>query len=1157
MIENKTINHSQNHQPETRALDPNVVQRRASSPETSVWVSASAGTGKTKVLTDRVLRLLLPKANGEEGTQPQKILGITFTKAAASEMSLRITDKLAQWAITPLEQLEKDLSKLLNKKPTSKDIKAARELFARVIDTPGGLKIMTIHAFCQSLLSRFPLEAEIAPYFSVLEEAQAQEILKQAQKNILVQAQAEKASQLQKSFLEIASTLNKQQFFELMQNVVTERRQFREILNKNFGTDGAHNALCKLLKIGPEQTAEDAIRQACLDQNFDKKGLKEVCTALAGSDKKTDLDKLEKLSKWLESTDEYRAKTIQQYISAYLTDKGTPRKTQVTKGITKKNPALIDIIQIETDRLMALQDHLRSIDCAHVTKNILYLGDHILTEYTKLKEEQAFLDFDDLILKTRTLLTQNIFKSTSASWVLYKMDQGLEHILIDEAQDTNPDQWSIIEALCHEFFAGKGATDRKRTVFVVGDEKQSIYSFQRASPEEFTRMRKDFETKITSARENWAQVDLDISFRSTQSILKAVDTVFADPALRKGLSIRDIQHHAYRYGDAGHVEIWPVFESTKQEDIDLWSPPTDVVSAPSGQSLLADHIADTISCWIEEKEILASKNRPIKAGDIMILVRTRGALVNKISRALKARNIPVSGNDRMVLNEELVIEDLMALAQFSTLPHDDLTLACVLKTPLINLSETDLFKIAYKRKGTLWDALKNSQHSQITSYLSELIHSAEMMPPFEFFNAVIHTPCPADEISGIRAIRKRLGNETVDSINELLSSALEFERSHAPSLQAFLTWQSNREDEIKRELSENEGQVRIMTVHGAKGLQAPIVIMPDTMRTTTSPPGQIDKRLIWPEKSNLKIPICSLPKDSDPTLFSQQMKILDERLDEEYRRLLYVAMTRAEDRLYVGGYKGHRTPLENSWYYFIKKGLSRLDGVQKQDESLILSNPQTSEIEQNNEKERQTSRYKKLPDYLHKKAKNEKALSAPLTPSRPSEPEQAVTSPLAGKNIYRFRRGNITHKLLELLPQLPEDIRKKSAKAFLEKFSQDLPQNIQDEILTETLKILKNPEFSKIFTEKSRAEVSISALLEDGRLINGQIDRLLVTNDEIYIVDYKTNRPPPKTSSEIPEIYKNQMNAYADTLRQIYPKREVKAALLWTDGPYLMPVETK
>ena len=577
------------HQPppqSSRPLDPNVLQRRASDPMASVWVSASAGTGKTKVLTDRVLRLLLPQkdANGNilPGCAPHKILGLTFTKAAANEMALRINETLSEWAIASEDTLTTKLQNLLGHAPSPYELTTARKLFADVIDTPGRLKIMTIHAFCQSILSRFPLEANLIPGFEVADDRTASDYLNQAKTRIISRAVKDKISPVNTALQNLSRTINEDQISQLIGAIASERGQTEDILQKHFGIDGLYNALCQSLDILPNQSPNDILKIACEDKNFERAAIKGCADAMAQSTK-TDSEKAALIYDFLTADTQTRLENFDAYANVFLTQNGDIRAKLMGKKITDQNPHLGDTMQEEASRIHATLNAIKSAQIATLTRDLLLIATETLTQYTAIKAQHNMLDYEDLIFKTRTLM------QTRGAWVHYKLDQGIDHILIDEAQDTNPEQWSIIEALCSEFFASHSApellSETNRTLFTVGDEKQSIYSFQRASPEEFDRMRNTFAEKITAAKSNWEKVDLNISFRSTKSVLAAVDAVFADPNIRKGLGIGDINHEAFRRGQAGIVEQWPLFENDETDNTSLtWQPPIHIEDHKSGST---------------------------------------------------------------------------------------------------------------------------------------------------------------------------------------------------------------------------------------------------------------------------------------------------------------------------------------------------------------------------------------------------------------------------------------------------------------------------------------------------------------------------------------------------------------------------------------------
>lgn len=1156
----KTSNDLNNNLKTHRDLDPNVRQRRASDPFSSVWVGASAGTGKTKVLTDRVLRLLLPRSENKEGTPPHKILCLTFTKAAASEMALRINGILADWAILPDTELYKNLEKLIGRPAHKYEIEAARKLFAQVIDTPGGLKIMTIHSFCQSILGRFPLEAGIRPNFEVLDEATAKDILQQARDKIYSQATQEKSSALSNALYNIASTINEDQFLTLLRSMASEKMQLKKILGQNWNVESFYLELCQKLNITPNKSLADIKRDFCL--TIDEGGLREAGRALFESTGKTDIAVGGTLLDWLNSDIEARIQNFETYKLVFLKQDGEPRAKLMGKAIGENNPALLNVMQQEQERLVDLKENINKNICTALTRDLFFLGQAILKQYQKLKASQGFLDYDDLINTTSKLLDKNNESSIAnmPSWVLYKLDQGLDHILVDEAQDTNPEQWTIIKSLCEEFFSTLKEKDEIiRTIFVVGDEKQSIYSFQRASPEEFETMQNFFTEKVTQTGHTWNNEALNISFRSSRSVLEAVDMVFAQKNIVDDPGFANSEHISFRSrqnGQGGLVELWPIFENEEKKTFDPWDPPVEIIDTRSGANLCATHIAETIDNWIGNKE-LESHDRTVEAGDIMILVRTRTAFVNQMIRALKLRGIPVSGHDRMILNEQLAVQDLLALAEFSLLPDDDLTLACLLKSPLIGLSEDELYNIAIDRTQSLWDALKSkSGHKNVKDYLENFIQIAKAMRPYEFFAQALSIPCPADDQSGLRAFKKRLGDDCLDPIDEFVNASMNFEEDNIPNMQYFIQWQQSGSADIKRELEESAGQVRIMTVHGSKGLQSPIVILPDTIRTSRHVPGQIDKRLLWPHKTNWNTPLWSPRKDLDFNEFKETFQHIEDKADEEYRRLLYVAMTRAEDQLYVTGYKGSKTPIDECWYNYIQNSLSNDNRVVKTDDGILrLFNKQEGRPDRiSNSQETKISK-QEIPDWIFTKAPSEPSPPQPLMPSRPSEADPATLSPLKSREEKRFKRGNITHKLLQFLPTISEKKRATAAQGFLKRYAHDLNDEIQNNIIEECFAILEDKTFKPLFGPSSFSEVPITGLIKNTELISGQIDRLLITQDKIWIIDFKTNRPPPRDPNNVPAIYQKQMQAYYDTLKEIYPKHEIHCGLIWTDGPFLMEIK--
>lgn len=1161
-------------------LEATLKQRTASDPLLSSWVGASAGSGKTKVLTDRILRLLLPREDGTPASKPEKILALTFTKAGANEMALRLSKRLSDWAVMGDAALAKDMEEnLFGRAPRPEETQAARKLFARVVDTPGGLNIMTIHSFCQSVLGRFPIEAGLPPNFTPLEEDQASKYLAQAKAEILILAAKEKSSPLGLAIGNISTLMNEEQFDALMKNIIGERHQIKEILRKTFGIDGLYTKLCQLFAIPPGIGEDHALAIFCKPDFDIEGGLREACHYLAEGTAAGDQKRAWKIQAFLDADEASRPSLYDQYQSAFITGGGTVVKSLATKGVLAKAPHIEQVLIDEANRILSYEDTRKRIVCASATRDLFLLGHLIQERYQQIKESLGVLDFDDLILYTLSLFKGDLFKDKKlemASWVLYKMDEGLEHILVDEAQDTNPEQWEIVKILSTEFFAGQGAKDVVRTVFVVGDDKQSIFSFQRADPKKYHEMYRWFDKIIRESGNTFMPVDINTSFRSVQIVLDAVDAIFNGTLAGKGLAEKYLSHIAKRERQAGTVEIWPVYRTStdetdeeNSEDIakaaGSWFMPDKITESESGSLKMANKIGDTIKKWIG-KEDLHSYNRKIQAGDILILVRSRNAFVGQLVRVLKKNGIPVSGIDRMVLVDQLAVQDLSAAARFALLPEDDFTLGCLLKSPFIGYDEDRLYALAQDRPSTLWESLKQSRDMAVLIWLENLISQAGKDHPYEFFSRILQEPCPASNVSGLHAIRRRLGEDALDALDEFLNTTLSYETSHTAGLQGFLQWHTDGSSDIKRQLEEGGNAVRIMTVHASKGLQAPIVFLPDTIRSTSS--IKPDK-IFWPHKTNVDVPVYIHSKsDIFPTV-SPAQKLIEAKMDEEYRRLLYVAMTRAEERLYIGGYINKKEPGNIAyWYDDVRSAMQTLgerieriaSGVaDKNGQDIPILRMQTERTAPPDKMPKTQKSAPKtevqLEPWVFVPAPDEPVPPRPLTPSRPSESEPAAASPLALTQAYRFKRGTITHKLMQTLPNLPLARRRAAAEKFLARAALGLPPDLQKDIATEIMAILEDPQFGEIFGPQSMAEVAISGLLNGISMVSGQIDRILIRENDILVVDYKTNRPPPQKTQDVPQIYVRQMKAYADTLRTIYPRHKIRCALLWTDGARLMEID--
>jgi ATP-dependent helicase/nuclease subunit A len=1102
-------------------------QRAASDPAVSAFVAASAGSGKTRLLTDRLLRLMVG------GAKPERILCLTFTKAAAAEMSLRLQDRLGKWVTLEPTALEQSLRELAID-PTSAAMDRARSLFAMVLDLPGGMRIGTIHAFCQSLLRRFPLEAELSPHFQLAEDRDANETMTEAREDLLASVRprgsSTELSELEISLRTLAGVVSLSRFGELVTALKHGRGRWRQVRAFGSGLDLARRRI-----LGVTEHDRASVIAAAVHWSREP-ALREAAHTIAARCTGTIKTRAEDILRWLDQAPARRAEQWPVWRLLFLTEKGAPRASMVSKALDRDNPMLLPVIMAEADRILAVEDAACAADVVMVTEALSNLAGPLLQRYEHRKETSGLLEFDDLIKRSTALLVD-----PGAAWVMYKLDGGLDHLLLDEVQDTAPEQWDIAHGLTQEFFAGAGVSDEVRTVFAVGDRKQSIFSFQGADVFGFDNARHHLRSRVLDSRRNWVSPGLNVSFRSTTPVLSLVDAVFTDPLAAAGVVPDEeiLLHRADRAGHAGCVELWPLTEAPPPEPPSPWSAPDRNRSTTSAVQQLADDLANWIKGQTSGVVRLESKNRALRPGDIMVLVRRRDALPAALVRSLKALGVPVAGLDRMVLTEQPSVQDLMALGDALLLPQDDLTFACLLTSPLGGLDDNDLMALAIGRHRPLWEVLRDRHEeapawSRVWSFFSALLSRVDYVTPHALFAEALGAQ------GGRAKLLARLGAEAAEPIDELLNAALSYTKTHPPSLQGFLQWLRRSGAEIKREAEGAGNQVRILTVHGAKGLQAPMVILPDT----TSMPRNSDG-LLWADDpvSGDPVPIWVPRREFHCDVTRQIRDAAGRKQAEEYNRLLYVALTRAEDRLVVCGAKPKQgDPKEGCWYNLIARGLARLtDGVR-------YESPQTvpCEIEQ-----RVSTAFEAIPApvFLGAPPGPEPSRPTPLAPSRPEGvefgPAPASTSPLARveDGADRFKRGSLIHSLLQHLPSLPVTGRHHAALRFLGQH--DLASGVPETIADEVMAILDHPALVPLFGPDSRPEVPLTGVVGDV-VVGGLVDRLVVLPNRVLLADYKTNRRPPASVDATPVTYLRQMASYRAVLRTIFPDRPVECALIWT-----------
>ena len=1106
---------------------PRDPSRDASDPGRSAWVAANAGAGKTYTLANRVTRLLLADV------PPERILCLTFTKAAAAEMSRRLFDQLGRWAMLPDAELEQNIASIGGELRERGELHKARWLFAKALETPGGLKIQTIHAFCQNVLSRFPIEAGVPPFFRVLDDQTARELMAQARAHVL-EAAGSGNTRLADAVAYLVTQTSDFRLEQILDAALSNDRRKLERFFAKVAQEDRASAIRVAHGIGSGDTPEGIAQNFCAGLHGDVDKLRAATEWLA-TGSKTDIERSANLSRTLSLS----ADSFSFFGESFLTGKGERYAKLATKKLSDARPDLLTFLEDVAERFCAAAEQHRGATAAKLAENALTLIEAVHREYGAAKRRRGALDYDDLIAETRNLLE----KRAAAAWVLYKLDGGIDHLLIDEAQDTSPEQWAIVRKLTEEFFAGNALPENPRTIFAVGDEKQSIFSFQGADPAQFDINRQHFAAHVTAAEQIFDPVLLPMSRRSAPEILTFVDQVFSDEASREGLTSEnaEIRHEALRADAKGLVEFWPSTKPAVTPEQDWWRP-VDIPSENSAIARLAERLADQIKHWTRGDRYIPGHKKPITPGDIMILLPRREPFGSEIIRQLKARNIPVAGADRIRLNEQIAVMDLIALGRFAIQQDDELNLAALLRSPLIDMSEEELFSLAQPRSESLWSALvrHKDDFGKAHAFLSDVLARADFSAPYEFYSHFLVG------LDLRKALLARLGAEAADAVEEFLSLAFAYERENTPSLEGFLHWIERGGAEIKRDMEQGRGEVRVMTVHGAKGLEADIVILPDTTSLPEQPSRKghllyTDQGILFPLGDAAAPQSVKLAKAASAT---ETLK--------EHRRLLYVALTRAKERLYICGFENKKGINPQSWYAMTERAAQALGKeIIRGEESVLVfgeSGDETGTLSFD-----PILKKTAIPEWALRAAPPEPPAPRLIRPSDAAGETPAMVSPVS--QAQRFQRGVWIHALLAHLPELPEDKRLDAALRFLK--SQKLASDEALALAADTLKVLNDQVFAPAFAPGSKAEIAIAADLPElgaGQRVHGRIDRLAVTEGDVLILDYKTNRPPPQTETDVPLLYLTQMALYRAAAAKIFPDKRIGCGLIWTDGPRLMPL---
>lgn len=1117
-------------------------QARASEPDAHVWLSASAGTGKTHVLTARVFRLLLG------GVRPENILCLTFTKAGASEMAERIHSRLAAWVQMSDADLAIDL-KALGEDLGPEGRENARRLFAEVLEaTGGGLRIQTIHSFCQQLLSSFPLEAGLVPGFRALEEREQRELARECLEEMVVEAEQRGDEALLGALHVLALRLGEKATEAYLLRCAAAHSAFSAL------PEDLREWLFGAFDL-PTGDIEVEIAGRCADDAFDITSLARVGRANAEWGTKTGVDAAKCIAAWLARPPQGRAETLDELAKCFLTGKGEPRV--VSSGQIKVCEEYQKLADRICDHILETTALRTRVAYADLVVSGLLAGRAYAAAYEAGKRRKGAVDFDDLIAHGAALLSS----PGIADWIRYKVDQRVDHILVDEAQDTNSRQWAIVGALVEEFFVGEGARTGFRTLFTVGDFKQAIFGFQGTSPEAFAHAREHFRALAAQAEHMFHDLSLDESFRSTPAILEAVDaTVAALGADALGLGQPHTVRHdsANRYpGVVGLLRPVSAVATEGDEEQDDAAPDGAEDWLSDHDRLLAERIAIQIKAWLDAGVMLESKGRPLRPGDIMILLRKRGALARLIVARLYEAGVAVAGVDRLRLQAPLGVQDLMAALRFAAQPEDDLNLAGLLVSPLIGWSQDDLMRRAVPRKGSLWRHIRDNPAVPAAdiALLQDILARADFVTPYRQLEHILSGPP-----GGRRKLLARLGAEALDSIEELLNAALLFEQREQPSLQRFIDWFDREEGDIKREGESGGDAVRLLTVHGAKGLQAPVVILADACADPDQGRGgeTLDVRL----GGDAVLPLLP-PRKAERWGIIETAADVQTALDrQEHWRLLYVAMTRAEERLYVTGALGPRAKgvvAEESWFAAVERGMTTLGCDWSEDvhwgatmhwQGRERLAPKAAARYEGKEASGTAS----LPEWALRPAPEEARPPRPLSPTAPQEDDQPYPPPSPAMADAALR-GRLLHSLFQRLPDVAPEERRDAALRWLARQGGVADEATRRALVECALAIIDDPAHAELFGPRSLAEAPIAAVVGED-VVNGVIDRLVIEDAAIRVIDFKTGSRVPRSTGEVPSVHLRQMAAYAAALEAIFPGRRIEAALLYTSGPVLLPLDS-
>ncbi|PZU45777.1 MAG: double-strand break repair helicase AddA [Sphingomonas sp.] len=1112
-------------------------QKLAADPAHHVWVAASAGTGKTHVLTDRILRLML------EGSPPDRILALTFTKAAAAEMQNRLVKRLGEWLGYSDARLDAEFE-AMGVPPTPQRRRRARALFAEALDVPGGLKVQTLHAFAQGLLASFPLEAGLTPGFRALDERDARQLKQRALSECIAEAQAGGDTAFLADLAELSILKGEGGLMQALSAMIAHS----DAMLAFSDASGLPVAVRRWLKVEAGEQPGERLRELLAPGAFDDGRLLTFAETLEQWGWKKAFGQADAIRAWLALGTQARFAQFGD-LRTQLFDSAD--KIRSFRQGEKAVPGIQAMAEDIANDLLRLLDYDRRVTTAELAALALRAGHRIVARYRQLKRAAVAIDYDDMIARTVDLLGP----AGMPGYVGWKLDSRFDHVLVDEAQDTNERQWTIIGRLIEDYFDSEA--ERRRSLFVVGDHKQAIYGFQGTDPAVFESWRARLSPQAAEGGRPIEGVDLDLSFRSGPAVLDVVNGLLRQTDAEKlGMAASPPDHRPHRAEAPGEVVLWPVIapDEGTDEDTDDGGDTGAEDNSEAADRAMAKWLAARIAGWLQQggpdRLWLPAKKSWARPGDILILLRKRSWLMGALVGELHRQAVPIAGVDRLLLTEPLAVLDCLALVRFAVQPEDDLTLASLLVSPFFGWDHEAVRALNGGRPG-LWAALGRSGDDiarEARSWLSTVLALADTVGPARFLDTILSGP-----LQGRRCLIARLGAEANDPIDELLQQALLYEQANPPALAGFLNWIEAEGSDVKRDAEAAADQVRLMTIHGSKGLEAPVVVLADSAHQRKA---RRDGFVAVPVDGQT-LPVFHPPAKDSAQAVRDELKKQDVRETQEDLRLLYVGLTRAADHLFIGG-SASRKALEKldeetaegepkCWHARLRPVLETLPGVERiaTDRGEALRHRAGIWVEPDTHETRLESESAALP--LHQMHTG--VAPPPPRPARPVTPSGLPDAPAEGPAAEAMRaaarRGSWIHTLFERLPAVPRADRAAQARAWLQR------QGAGDEagpIVAQILAVMDDPDHAALFGPDALAEAPIAGVVE-GIAIAGTVDRLLVQPDRVLLVDFKTGLKVPASFAEAPPAHRRQMAAYRAVLAQAFPGHRIDVALLYTSGP--------